>query len=91
MARVAMLRFWSEMRLSMSMLQLVTAMGWLMATLFNVRTAANLHTHSHDTTTPSHKPLLQVMAAAMPSRDEGPMIGTHSAEAELTSDLLNTT
>ncbi len=46
MARVAMLRFWSEMRLSMSMLQLVTAMGWLMATLFNVRTAANLHTLS---------------------------------------------
>ena len=27
----------------MSMLQLVTAMGWLIATLFSVRTAANLH------------------------------------------------
>ena len=42
MARVAMLRFWSEIRLSMSMLQLVTAMGWVIATLFSVRTAANL-------------------------------------------------
>ena len=42
MARVAMLRFWSEIRLSMSMLQLVTAMGCVMATLFSVRTAANL-------------------------------------------------
>ncbi len=78
MARVAMLRFWSEMRLSMSMLQLVTAMGWLMATLFNVRTAANLHTHFHVTTKSSHTPSLQVMAPAMPSRDEGPRIGTHS-------------
>ena len=66
MARVAMLRFWSEMRLSMSMLQLVTAMGWLMATLFKVRTAANLHTHFHDTTTPLHTPILQIMAPAMP-------------------------
>ena len=49
MARVAMLRFWSEMRLSMSMLQLVTAMGWLIATLFNVRTAANLQACIHET------------------------------------------
>lgn len=33
----------------MSMLQLVTAIGWLIATLFNVRTAANLQARIHDT------------------------------------------
>lgn len=43
MASVAMLRLESEMSASMSMLQLVTAMGWVIATLFSVRTAANLH------------------------------------------------
>jgi hypothetical protein len=31
-ARVAMLLFWSEIKLSISMLQLVTAIGWVMAT-----------------------------------------------------------
>lgn len=38
MASVAMLRFWSVMRASMSMLQLVTAMGCVMATRLSVRT-----------------------------------------------------
>lgn len=44
MASVAMLRFWSVMSVSMSMLQLVTAMGWVCATLLSVRTAAKRKT-----------------------------------------------
>ena len=35
---------WSEMRPSMSILQLVTASGWVMATLLSVRTAAKRST-----------------------------------------------
>mmetsp|Transcript_25184 Transcript_25184/g.54741 ORF Transcript_25184/g.54741 Transcript_25184/m.54741 type:complete len:225 (+) Transcript_25184:1555-2229(+) len=44
MAKVAMDLFWSAMRLSMSMLQLVTASGCVMATLLRVRTAAKRST-----------------------------------------------
>lgn len=42
MASVAMLRFTSVIKFSRSRLQLVTDAGWIMATLFKVRTAANL-------------------------------------------------
>ena len=42
MANVAILRFTSVMRFSKSRLQVVTEVGCIMATLFNVRTAANL-------------------------------------------------
>mmetsp|Transcript_34571 Transcript_34571/g.109228 ORF Transcript_34571/g.109228 Transcript_34571/m.109228 type:complete len:222 (-) Transcript_34571:842-1507(-) len=48
MARVAMERLLSEMRLSMSMLQLVTAMGCVIATLLRVRTAAKRSTGLDD-------------------------------------------
>lgn len=41
-ASVAMLRLTSVIRFSRSKLQVVTDMGCVMATLFNVRTAANL-------------------------------------------------
>ena len=41
-ARVAMLRLTSVIKFSRSKLQVVTDMGCVMATLFNVRTAANL-------------------------------------------------
>ena len=41
-ARVAMLRLTSVIKFSRSKLQVVTDMGWAMATLFKVRTAANL-------------------------------------------------
>mmetsp|Transcript_39177 Transcript_39177/g.99261 ORF Transcript_39177/g.99261 Transcript_39177/m.99261 type:complete len:222 (+) Transcript_39177:1379-2044(+) len=44
MAKVAMLRFWSLISDSMSMLQFVTAMGCVMATLLRVRTAAKRST-----------------------------------------------
>ena len=42
MAKVAILRFTSVIKFSRSRLQLVTDAGCVMATLFNVRTAANL-------------------------------------------------
>ena len=42
MAKVAMLRFTSVIRFSRSRLHVVTEVGCIMATLFNVRTAANL-------------------------------------------------
>ena len=41
-ASVAMLRLTSVIKFSRSKLQVVTDMGCVMATLFNVRTAANL-------------------------------------------------
>ena len=41
-ASVAMLRLTSVIRFSRSKLHVVTDIGWVMATLFNVRTAANL-------------------------------------------------
>ena len=41
-ASVAMLRLTSVIRFSRSKLQVVTDMGWVIATLFRVRTAANL-------------------------------------------------
>ena len=41
-ARVAMLRLTSVIKFSRSKLQVVTDMGWAIATLFKVRTAANL-------------------------------------------------
>jgi hypothetical protein len=44
MASVAMLLFWSVMSASMSMLQLVTAMGCVMATRLRVRTAVDQQT-----------------------------------------------
>ena len=42
MASVAILRLTSVIRFSRSRLQVVTEVGCIMATLFNVRTAANL-------------------------------------------------
>lgn len=42
MAKVAMLRLTSVMRFSKSRLQVVTEVGCIIATLFKVRTAANL-------------------------------------------------
>ena len=42
MANVAILRLTSVIRFSRSRLQVVTEVGCIMATLFNVRTAANL-------------------------------------------------